>query len=48
MNQVNVSFYEHVAENFVVQSDQYPQSSFLVKKDQLFNKILKSKDSFFN
>lgn len=47
MNQVNVSFYEHGAENFVVRSNQYPQSSFLVKKDQVFNKILKSKDTFF-
>jgi hypothetical protein len=46
MKEVTVSCYEE-GDHMTIQSTQYPNSSFEVKKDQLFKKLLKAKDSFF-
>jgi len=48
MNQLDVHFYDLDQELMSVQSTQYPNSVFEVKKDQLFKRILKPKASFFN
>ncbi len=48
MNQVVVNFYDQGDDLMTIQSTQYPNSSFEVKKDQMLNRILKPKSSFFN